>query len=74
MKNPNANKDVPKIMYNMLTEPQVHKENDDHIHEDVEVYIAIIDGHFVNNHDHAFKDMNTLWEGVNERIFTTNGK
>ncbi|CAI8612608.1 unnamed protein product [Vicia faba] len=66
-------KNVAHIQYEMLTESQVHKENDDHVHEDVEVYISIDDGG-VNNHDHAFEDVKTLGEGVNESICTNKGK
>lgn len=37
LRNLDGDKDVTDIMYNMLIDPQVHKDNDDHIHEDIEV-------------------------------------
>ncbi|CAI8586784.1 unnamed protein product [Vicia faba] len=64
-----GDKDVPDILYNMLTEPQVHKENNDHVHEDVKV-----DDGVVNNHNHAFEYVKTLGKGVNESISTINGE
>ncbi|CAI8588388.1 unnamed protein product [Vicia faba] len=69
-----GDKDVTDIPYDMLKEPQVHKVNKNHVHEDSEVDSAITNGDVVNNHDHALEDVKTLSEGVNEIHFTTNGK
>ncbi|CAI8587693.1 unnamed protein product [Vicia faba] len=65
--NPDDDKDVADILYDMLAKPQMHKENDD-FHEDVEVDTTIA------NDDHALEDVKTLGKGVNEIIYTTNGK
>ncbi|CAI8609156.1 unnamed protein product [Vicia faba] len=71
LRNPDSDKDVEDIMSDMLTESQVHKENDDHDHEDVEDAIVIFDGGVFNYHDHAFEDVKALGEGVNESSCTT---
>ncbi|CAI8583472.1 unnamed protein product [Vicia faba] len=54
LRNPDGDKDVAYILYDMLTKSQVHKENGEHVHEYVEVDITIVDDGVVNNHDHSF--------------------
>ncbi|CAI8597600.1 unnamed protein product [Vicia faba] len=44
LRNPDGDKEVANILYDMLTKPRVYKENEDHIHEDVEVDSAIVGG------------------------------
>lgn len=51
----------------MLTWSQIHKENNYHIHEDVEVDTAIGDGDVVNTHDHAGEGVETLYEYVRSK-------
>ncbi|CAI8604407.1 unnamed protein product [Vicia faba] len=63
LRNPYGDKHVPGIMSDMLTNSQVHKENDNHDHKYVEVDITISYGGFVNNHDHAFEDVKTMVKG-----------
>lgn len=59
-----GDKDVSNFMSDMLTKYQVHKESDDHFHEDVEVVTAASNSGGIDNHDHALEDMQTLIEGV----------
>ncbi|CAI8605718.1 unnamed protein product [Vicia faba] len=70
LRNPDNDKDVADIQYAMMSKPQIHKENENYVHEDTEVGIARANGGIINNHDHA----KTLGEYVNERYFTSNGK
>ncbi|CAI8613445.1 unnamed protein product [Vicia faba] len=53
----------------MMTKPQVHKENEDHVHEDADVDTSRANDGVVNNHEHA----KTLGEDVNESYCTSNG-
>ncbi|CAI8583570.1 unnamed protein product [Vicia faba] len=53
---------VSYISSKMLTGSQMHKENDDHIHEDVEDDHVIPNGGVDNNHDHAIVNEVTLCE------------
>lgn len=62
--NQDVDKDVLYILYGTLTESQIHKDIDDHIHEDVEIDIVMGDGDVVNAHDHAREDGKTLCEDV----------
>ncbi|CAI8619253.1 unnamed protein product [Vicia faba] len=67
MENQDADKDVPGILSDMLTESQIYKENDDvtsenntmsdddHVQENIEVDIVVAHGGVVNNHDEKIK-------------------
>ncbi|CAI8609041.1 unnamed protein product [Vicia faba] len=56
----------------MMTKPQVHKENEDHVHEYDKVN-SIIPNVVYNNYDHASKEVKTLGESVNEIYCTMIG-
>ncbi|CAI8595306.1 unnamed protein product [Vicia faba] len=58
------NKDVLDISFDMLIEYQMCKENDNHIHEYVEVSIVITNGGVYENHVHVVEDEETLCEDV----------
>ncbi|KAL5079391.1 hypothetical protein RYX36_007812, partial [Vicia faba] len=60
MGNQDGDKYVPYILLYMLTESQMHKKNDDHVHEDVEVDIVIANNDDINNHDHVVEDLETI--------------
>lgn len=49
----NGDVDVPGILSDMLTKSQGHKENDDKVREDVEVYATIVKDGGMNNPDQA---------------------
>lgn len=53
MGNQDVNIVVPAILSDMLTKSQRLKENDNHIHEDVEVDSTKVDYGVVNTHDHV---------------------
>lgn len=53
MRNQDVDKNVPDILSDTLTKTQKLKENDDHIHEDVEVDCAKGDDGVVNTYDHV---------------------
>lgn len=68
MRNQYVDKDVPDILYDMLTNSQFHKENNDvtfennfvsdddhHVHEDVEIDIVVAHLGVVNNHNDKVK-------------------
>lgn len=75
-----GDKDVSDFMFDMLTKYQVHKESDDHVHEDIEVLTVASNDGDIGNHDHALENVQTLIEGViskNESIllvYATNCK
>lgn len=58
----NNDNDVSNILYDMLTQSQIHKENDDH--EFVEVDSIVSNEDVFNNHEHTVKDMDTWGEEV----------
>lgn len=62
LNSPDDDNIVPYIMSNILTKSQVHKENDDHVHEEVEIDASIDNGGVITNHDHALGDLKTLGE------------
>lgn len=64
MENQDDDKDVLDILYDMLKESKMYKENDDYIHEDVEEDIVIANDDVVKNHDHAVEDEQTMCEDV----------
>ncbi|CAI8595092.1 unnamed protein product [Vicia faba] len=64
MGNQDGDKYVPYILLYMLTESQMHKKNDDHVHEDVEVDIVLANNDVINNHDHVVEDLETMCEDV----------
>lgn len=64
LNNPDGDRDVPNIMSDTLTKSQVHEENYDHAHEDVEANITIDNDGVFTNHDHELEDVKTLGEGV----------
>ncbi|CAI8595117.1 unnamed protein product [Vicia faba] len=64
MGNQDDDKDVLDILYDMLTKSQMHKENGDHVHEDVKVDTVIANDGVVNNYDHAIDDVETTCEDV----------
>ncbi|CAI8605693.1 unnamed protein product [Vicia faba] len=47
------------ILSDMLKWSQMYKENDDHVHEDVEVETVIANDGIVNNHDHEVENVET---------------
>lgn len=51
----NDDNDVSNILYDMLTQSQIHKENDDH--EAVEVDTIVSNENVINNHEHTVKDV-----------------
>lgn len=74
MENLDDEKNVAEFLYDMLTKLQMHKENEVHVHEDVEVDNVVAHGNVVNNQYHALEDVKARGKGVNEIRCTTNNK
>lgn len=64
MVNQDDNKDVPDILFDMLIGSQMHKENDDHVYENVKVDTIIANDGVVDNHDHEVEYMETMCKDV----------
>ncbi|CAI8601074.1 unnamed protein product [Vicia faba] len=50
-----CDKDIRDILSDIMTKPRVLKENDDHVHEDVEIDTTIVNYGVVTNHDQALE-------------------
>lgn len=74
LSSPDGDNNVPYLLSNILTKSQVHKENDDQVHEDVEADTTRAKDDGMDNHDQKLIEGMVSKNEINLLICATNSK